>query len=60
MFSLRADYLRYPSEKRGEGESEGELWMLVAMELTLLAEIPELPLLLANLAGWQEGSSCHF
>lgn len=64
MFSLRADYLRYPREKRGERESEGELWMLVAMELTLLAEIPELPplllLLLANLAGWQEGSSCHF
>lgn len=63
MFSLRADYLRYQREsEKGEGESDGELWMLVAMELTLLAEIPELPLLLllANLAGWQEGSSCHF
>lgn len=63
LFSLCADYLRYPRGKREKGESEGELWMLVAMELTLLAEIPELPLLLlllANLAGWQEGSSCHF
>lgn len=60
LFSLRADYLRYQREGRGEGEFVGELWMLVAMELTLLAEIPELLLLLlANLAG-RKAASCHF
>lgn len=58
MFSLRADYLRYQREGRGESEFVGELWMLVAMKLTLLAEIPEL-LLLANLAG-RKAASCHF
>lgn len=58
LFSLRADYLRYQREGRGEGEFVVELWMLVAMELTLLAEIPEL-LLLANLAG-RKAASCHF